>query len=112
MNVFSKAMVLSVAGCAALMAGCGGHPRRTVVYGAPPQVSADRVARIAGENGFRDGRQAGRFDAEHNRRPDPRRASQYRAYPGWAADMGDRGVYRDFYQAAFVRGYQEAYGHR
>lgn len=112
MNVSRYLLALVFAGAALLTAGCNTHTRVARHVPPPPQMSQDHVAAIARANGFRDGRKEGRYDAQHARTPEPRRDHMYRSYPGWNPEMGAQGVYRDIYQEAFVRGYQEAYGRR
>ena len=33
----------------------------------------------------------------------------FKSYPGWTPEMGARGIYRDFYQNAFLQGYDRGY---
>lgn len=113
MKIPRSLLVFSFAATAFLTTGC--DDRRHVARVPPPPpppmagVHDDRVARIAGENGMRDGREAGRRDAEARRPYEPRRNPMFKSYPGWTPEMGARGIYRDFYQNAFLQGYDRGY---
>lgn len=100
-------LALTLSASALLFAGC----THRVVAGTPPPpgMAQDRIAHIASENGMHDGRDAGRFDAEHGAPYAPKHNPNFRNFPGWAPPMGARGFYRDFYQNAFLRGYDLAY---
>lgn len=114
MKIMRSFLALSFAATVFLTTGC--NDRRHVVRVPPPPPPPpmnlphdDRVARIAGENGMRDGRAAGRRDAETRRPYEPRKNPLFRDYPGWTPEMGARGIYRDFYQNAFLQGYDRGY---
>jgi len=65
----------------------------------------------AGQNGYRDGLQAGRDDARSRRAYDPVRAKRYRdGDHDYDNRYGSRDEYKREYRAAFEQGYRDGYG--
>jgi hypothetical protein len=65
----------------------------------------------AGDNGYRDGFEAGRSDARDRDRYDPVRAKRYREGDhNYNGRYGSRDEYKRQYRAAFEQGYREGYG--
>jgi hypothetical protein len=68
------------------------------------------IARIAGQNGYRDGQRRGSYDASRGRRTDPDTVVQFKtAMNGYRTQYGDRDSYRQAYRDGFRRGYVEAF---
>jgi hypothetical protein len=66
----------------------------------------------AGQNGYRDGLEAGRDDARSRRAVDPHRAKRYREGDhDYDNRYGSRDEYKREYRAAFEQGYQDGYGY-
>jgi len=67
----------------------------------------------AGQNGYRDGLEAGRDDARSRRAFDPVRAKRYRdGDHDYDNRYGSRDEYKREYRAAFQQGYQDGYNRR
>jgi len=70
----------------------------------------DDVARIARDNGYRDGLRMGERDREFGRRFDPDNNWMFRrADTGFRFWFGSREFYRVNYRDSFVRGYEDGY---
>lgn len=64
----------------------------------------------ASQNGYRDGLEKGREDADDRDAYDPGRHSWYRsADRGYESRLGTKDDYREQYRRAFIAGYDEAY---
>jgi len=73
----------------------------------------DSMARIADQNGFRDGLRLGRIDAHRGRRTDYESMSSFRTgMSGFRSQFGDRELYRQAYRDGFRRGYEEGFSGR
>jgi hypothetical protein len=82
-------------------------------YPGRPGVAAPRGSySLAGQNGYRDGLDAGRDDARARRAFDPVRAKRYRdGDHDYDNRYGSRDEYKREYRAAFQQGYQDGYGY-
>jgi hypothetical protein len=68
------------------------------------------VERVAYNNGFHEGQEAGDQDRRSGRRYDPDRHSDWRyADEGYRRDYGDRDSYRRSFRSGFEAGYSRAY---
>ncbi|HKP84849.1 MAG TPA: hypothetical protein VJZ26_02055 [Blastocatellia bacterium] len=68
------------------------------------------IARIAQQNGYRDGLNKGEEDRSRRRGSNYERDSRYRdALSGYRSEFGNRDYYRQAYREGFRRGYDEAY---
>jgi hypothetical protein len=76
-----------------------------------PAYHTDNVnARIAYENGYRDGAEEGRKDFERHRSYEPTRRDRYRdGDHGFEDRYGSRDAYKADYRSGFRAGYEEAY---
>jgi hypothetical protein len=84
----------------------GGGAARPV----PGQYDRDNMARIADQNGYRDGLRRGRYDSSRGQRMALDNVSQFRtALNGYRSQYGDRDSYRQAYRDGFRRGYDEAF---
>jgi hypothetical protein len=82
-------------------------------YPAPSNRGYESIGAIAAQNGYRDGREAGRNDARDRERFDPVRAKRYREGDhDFDRRYGSRDDYKRDYRAAFEQGYREGYGRR
>jgi hypothetical protein len=101
--------ILLAAGLLVTAPGCAA----TVGYGG--YVGYDRYdrgdfERRAYTQGYRNGLEHGRADAQHRRSFDYRRQGDFRnADRGYGRRDGDREAYRDAFRRGFVAGYNEAY---
>ena len=82
-------------------------------YPGRPGVAVPRGSySLAGQNGYRDGLDAGRDDARARRAFDPVRAKRYRdGDHDYDNRYGSRDEYKREYRAAFQQGYQDGYGY-
>jgi len=88
--------------CAAQTYGYG-YPNRNGGYGRD-------IERRAYDNGYREGLQEGRNDAQHNRNFSPEKHSEFRdADNGYHRGDGDRDFYRRTYRQGFQTGYRESF---
>ena len=101
--------LLIVVGVAAAAPACAaqtygyGYPRTNGGYGRD-------IERRAYDNGYREGIQEGRNDAQHNRNFSPERHSEFRdADNGYHRGDGDRDFYRRSYRQGFQTGYRESF---
>jgi hypothetical protein len=101
--------LLLVAGVAVAAPACAaqtygyGYPRSSAGYGRD-------IERRAYDNGYREGIQEGRNDAQHNRNFSPERHSEFRdADNGYHRGDGDRDFYRRAYRQGFQTGYRESF---
>jgi hypothetical protein len=70
----------------------------------------DDVARIAHDNGYRDGQRMGERDREFGRRFDPDNNWMFRrADTGYRFWFGNRDFYRANYRDGFTQGYQDGF---
>jgi len=83
----------------------------SVVYRSePPRGYGLEVERIAHENGFREGREAGEKDARKGRSFDIDRHDDWRdADDGYHRNYGDKEFYRREFREGFRAGYTESY---
>jgi hypothetical protein len=93
-------------------------PACTATYGAGLQYGGgyeDRgdyreVGRIAYNNGFHEGREAGEHDGRGGRRFDPDRHSDWRdGDEGYRRSYGDKDFYRRAFRSGFEAGYSQAF---
>lgn len=101
------AALLLAAGVAVSAPACAaqtyGYPRTNGGYGRD-------IERLAYDNGYREGIQKGRNDAQHNRNFSPERHSEFRdADHGYRRGDGDRDFYRRGYRQGFQTGYRESF---
>ena len=83
----------------------GGYPDRD-----RDGMPETRRERIAFDNGYADGYEAGRRDADRRRSFDPDNDSRYRsANRGYESRYGGRDWYRDEYRSGFRSGYEAGY---
>ena len=101
--------LLIVVGVAAAAPACAaqtygyGYPNRSAGYGRD-------IERHAYDNGYREGIQEGRNDAQHNRNFSPERHGEYRdADNGYHRNEGDINFYRRSYRQGFETGYRESF---
>jgi hypothetical protein len=70
----------------------------------------DDIARIAQDNGYRDGLRMGERDRESGRRFDPDNNWMFRrADAGYRFEFGSRDFYRTNYRDGFSRGYEDGF---
>ncbi|HKV39088.1 MAG TPA: hypothetical protein VJX67_07740 [Blastocatellia bacterium] len=70
----------------------------------------DDIARIAKDNGFRDGLRAGREDREDGNRFDARNHIWYQnADTGYRSEFGHIEFYQRTYRQSFIQGYSEGF---
>jgi len=73
-------------------------------------AQAPGVERIARDNGFREGREAGDKDARHGKSFSPERHGDFRdADDGYHRDFGDKEFYRREFRDGYRAGYAESY---
>jgi hypothetical protein len=83
----------------------GGYPDRD-----RDGIPETRRERIAFNNGYADGLEAGRRDADRRRSFDPDSDSRYRAANrGYSSGYGTRDFFRDEYRTGFRSGYEVGY---
>jgi hypothetical protein len=71
------------------------------------------VNRIARDNGYRAGYDAGRRDRADGDRFNYRDEGAYRdATYGYRSEYGNRDAYRNLFRSAFAQGYEDGYGNR
>jgi len=90
------------------------YPTYPAYPGRPGGVAVPRGSYSpAGQNGYRDGVEAGRDDARARRAFDPVRAKRYRdGDHDYDNRYGSRDEYKREYRSAFQQGYQDGYGRR
>jgi len=100
--------LLLVAGVAVAAPACAAQ---TYGYGYPRTGGYGRdIERRAYDNGYREGIQEGRNDAQRNRNFSPERHSEFRdADNGYHRSDGDREFYRRAYRQGFQTGYRESF---
>jgi hypothetical protein len=70
-----------------------------------------QTERLAYDNGFREGVEAGEKDGRRNRRYEPSRHDDWRdADDGYRRGYGDREFYRRAFRSGFEAGYARGYG--
>lgn len=100
--LLAAGLLVTAPACAATV-GYGGY----IGYGHDVRVDFERRAYA---QGYRDGLEHGRSDAQHRRSFDYRRQRDFRnADRGYGRRDGDREAYRDTFRRGFVAGYSEAY---
>lgn len=73
----------------------------------------NEIYRIAQQNGYNEGLEAGRNDRARRRAFDYDDRAEYRnANRGYRSEYGDRNVYRQGFQDGYRRGYEEGYRNR
>ncbi len=100
--------VLALLGALAAAPACASG---TVVYRSePPRGPGFEIARVAHDNGFRDGRNAGEKDAKKGRAFAFDRHDDWRdADDGYRRGYGDKEIYRREFREGFRAGYTEGY---
>jgi hypothetical protein len=92
----------------------GGYPTYPTYPSGPGGVAVPRGSYSpAGQNGYRDGLEAGRDDARSRHAFDPQRAKRYREGDhDYDNRYGSRDEYKREYRAAFQQGYRDGYQSR
>ena len=105
-------------GCAltltVLVAGCANHNHYYYAQTPPPPPPAwasNALVQQANGNGFRDGRSDGERDVLARYRYSPHADQKFRVTPGYNERFGPFDLYRDTYQEAYVRGYDNGFRH-
>lgn len=79
-------------------------------YGYDDDGGYRQVGRVAYDNGFHEGLEAGENDGRNGRRYEPYRHDDWRdADQGYRRNYGDREFYRRSFRSGFEAGYSQAY---
>ena len=106
---------LRILSAALLMAGTVAATSACATYGYSSRpydngASYRDVRRIAYDNGYREGVNAGEHDARRGRRYEPSHQGDWRdADDGYHRDYGDKNFYRQNFRSGFESGYSQGY---
>jgi hypothetical protein len=108
MKLSSLALPFFAAACL-LITGCVSHPyyAPAATYASPPPL----IER-ADHQGFRAGSEDGARDAYNGFGHHPERDRKFHDTPGYDPAFGPYGPYRDAFQSAYLRGYDQAFYRR
>lgn len=99
-------MVMTASACAATY----GPGYRYGGYGYENRRYYREVERVAYDNGFHEGLEAGEHDGRSGRRYEPYRHTDWRdSDEGYRRDYGDRDFYQRSFRSGFEAGYSQAY---
>jgi len=107
MSWLLAAVMLCAFGVAASSTATAQYRHQSIQF----RMDRDQVARIAHDNGYRDGRRMGDRDRDYGRSFDPEDNWMFRrADSGFRFWFGSREVYRDNYRDGFRQGYEDGFG--
>ncbi len=109
----SRLLPLGIATVALLGAmGCS-HPTYPPAAPPPPPVAQQPpLIQLADRNGFQTGRSDGARDVANGYPFQPRRTRAYAETPGYDANLGPYGPYKNAFRNAYLRGYNVGYYRR
>jgi len=96
-----------------LLAGAGcAHTYYPPNQAPPPVAQVPPLIQLADRNGFQTGRADGQRDVFNGYPYEARRTRAYHETPGYDANLGPLGQYRNAFRNAYLRGYEAGYYHR
>ncbi len=110
---FSRYAFASLLASVCALAGCGNHNHNYAQTPPPPPPpwAGNALVQQASGNGFRDGHSDGERDVLAGYRYNARADQKFRVTPGYSERLGPYDLYRDTYQDAYLRGYDNGFRH-